>query len=84
MGSTDPTTCGCRQRIDRLIVRNVKATRNRSQIIRQAVAEFVAQHERQAEEEREREIFQKHRQRLARQASALVKEQAKAQSVVTS
>ena len=65
------------QRVDRLIARNVAATRNRSQIIRQAVAEFVAQRERLAEEEREREIFRHHRQRLARQADALVKEQAK-------
>ena len=65
------------KRVDGLVSRNVAATRNRSQIIRQAVAEFVIQQERQAEEAHEREIYQQHRQRLARQADTLVKEQAK-------
>lgn len=65
------------QRIDRLVAAGAAAARNRSQIIRQALQEFVARRERLAEEEREREIFRRHRQRLARQANALVKEQAK-------
>lgn len=65
------------KRVDCLVSRNEAATRNRSQIIRQAVAEFVIQQERQAEEERERKIYQQHRQRLAQQADTLVKEQAK-------
>ncbi len=64
-------------RIDRLVSRKTDDTRNRSQIIRQAVAKFVEQREQQDEETREREIFQRHRQRLARQADALVKEQSK-------
>jgi metal-responsive CopG/Arc/MetJ family transcriptional regulator len=64
------------QRVDYLVTTNVPVT-NRSQIIRQAVADYVNRQERQSEEDREREIFRKHRQRLARQADALVKEQAK-------
>ena len=65
------------QRIDHIMAGNGATRRNRSQIIRQAVQEYLERMERLAEEEREREIFQRHRQRLARQATALVKEQAK-------
>jgi metal-responsive CopG/Arc/MetJ family transcriptional regulator len=65
------------QRLDRLIEANSTIARNRSQLIRQAVQEFILRLERLAEEEHEREIFRRHRQRLARQADALVKEQAK-------
>jgi metal-responsive CopG/Arc/MetJ family transcriptional regulator len=63
------------QQIDRVVADNGKA--NRSQIIRQAIKEFVMQQERLTEEERERKIFRQHRQRLERQANALVKEQIK-------
>jgi metal-responsive CopG/Arc/MetJ family transcriptional regulator len=52
-------------------------TPNRSKIIRAAVGEYLARIERTAEEEREREVFRRHRGRLNRQAAALVKEQAK-------
>jgi metal-responsive CopG/Arc/MetJ family transcriptional regulator len=65
------------QRIDRLLEINPSVARNRSDVIRQAVREFVVRVERLTEEEHEREIFRQHRQRLARQADALVKEQAK-------
>jgi metal-responsive CopG/Arc/MetJ family transcriptional regulator len=65
------------QRIDRIMAGKEGGNRNRSQIIRQAVIEYIDRLERLVEEEREREIFQRHRQRLARQAAALVKEQAK-------
>lgn len=65
------------QRIDRVLTDGGTARRNRSQIIRQAVQEYVERLERLAEEEREREIFRRRRRRLARQAAALVKEQAK-------
>ncbi len=46
-------------------------------MIRQALQEFITRLERFAEEEREREIFRRHRSRLNRQAEALVREQAK-------
>jgi len=65
------------QRIDHIVIGNGVTRRNRSQIIRQAIQEYLERMERLVEEEREREIFQRHRQRLARQATALVKEQAK-------
>lgn len=65
------------RRIDRFVALNEAAFRNRSQIIRQAVQEYIERLERLAEEEREREIFRRNRKRLAGQAAALVKEQAK-------
>jgi metal-responsive CopG/Arc/MetJ family transcriptional regulator len=52
-------------------------TPNRSKVIRAAIAEYLARVEREAEEEREREIFRRHRGKLRQQAAALVKEQAK-------
>ena len=64
-------------RIDRLRARPGSARRNRSHVIREAVREYLARVERSAEEEKEKEIFKRHRSRLARQAAALVKEQAK-------
>lgn len=50
---------------------------NRSKIIRTAVREYLARLERAAEEERERGILKRHARRLAREAAALVKTQAK-------
>jgi len=50
---------------------------NRSKIIRAAVGEYLLRLARVAEEERERDVFRRHRGRLQRQAAALVKEQAK-------
>jgi metal-responsive CopG/Arc/MetJ family transcriptional regulator len=64
-------------RIDRLLAAKATTARNRSQIVRQAVQEFIVRLERLNEEERERDIFRRHRQLLARQADALIKEQAK-------
>jgi metal-responsive CopG/Arc/MetJ family transcriptional regulator len=51
--------------------------KNRSQLIRLAVQEYVARLESLTEEEREREIFRGHLARLAREAVELVKDQAK-------
>ena len=64
-------------RIDRVVASLGDNSRNRSRVIREAVEEYLLRVERSAEEEREKEIFKKHRNRLARQAAALVKEQAK-------
>lgn len=65
-------------RVDR-IVRVPQSGRagNRSRTIRTAVHEYLARLEGAAEEERERAILQRHARRLARQAAASVKEQAK-------
>jgi metal-responsive CopG/Arc/MetJ family transcriptional regulator len=64
-------------RIDRLMARDNAAWKSRSEVVRQAVQQFVARLERVVEEEREREIIRKNRARLNRQATALIKEQAK-------
>ena len=63
-------------RIDRLAA-SEETTANRSRIIREAVREYLNRSERLAEEKREKEIFRKNRTKLARQAEALVKDQAK-------
>jgi len=63
--------------IDRLMADHSIGWKSRSEIIREAVKQFVAHLERAAEEEREREIFYRQRERLNRQAAALIKEQAK-------
>ena len=52
-------------------------TRNRSRVIRDALREYLMRSERLEEEKKEKEIFRRNRTKLARQASALVKEQAK-------
>lgn len=64
-------------RIDRLMARDNAAWKSRSEVVRQAVQQFVARLERVVEEEREREIIRKNRARFNRQATALIKEQAK-------
>ena len=54
-----------------------RGPKNRSRIIRMAISEFVAKERQRLREAQEREIFKKHRTRLARQARALISEQAK-------
>jgi metal-responsive CopG/Arc/MetJ family transcriptional regulator len=63
-------------RIDRVAATR-RGSSNRSRVIREALREYLLRVERLAEEEREREIFRRHKGKLARQALALVKEQAK-------
>lgn len=58
-------------RVDRV------AGHNRSKLLREAVREHVTRLERLAEDEREAAIVRRHRGRLARQAAALVRAQAK-------
>ena len=62
-------------RLDRL--RGRARSKNRSEIVRQAVKDYLARLERLEEEEREREILRRHRARLKRQSAALVRGQAK-------
>ena len=59
------------ERVDRL------ASKNRSKAIRQAVREYVVRLEQEAQDAREAAIVRRHRSRLARQARALVRAQAK-------
>jgi len=70
----DPETL---DRIDRLASGQGPGRANRSRLIRQAVQEYVTRIERAADDEREAEVVRRHRGRLSRQASALVREQAK-------
>jgi metal-responsive CopG/Arc/MetJ family transcriptional regulator len=64
-------------RLDRLAGRGHRIPGNRSRVIREAVREYVSRLERLAQEEQEAAVVRRHRGRLARQASALVREQAK-------
>jgi hypothetical protein len=50
---------------------------NRSRIVRQALREFLQRRESLLRDERERKVYAKHRRLIARQAEALVGEQAK-------
>ena len=63
--------------IDRLLAGENSPGTNRSQIIREAVARYLASLDREAEESREREIFHRQRTLLKKQAQALVQDQAK-------
>jgi metal-responsive CopG/Arc/MetJ family transcriptional regulator len=64
------------RRIDDL-AESRRPPRNRSQFIREAVREYVVRLESLAQEERERELIHRHRDRLHREAMALLKGQAK-------
>ena len=60
------------ERVDR-----IGGGRSRSRVIREAVKEYVSRLERAAEEEREAAVIRRHRGRLAQQARALVRAQAR-------
>jgi metal-responsive CopG/Arc/MetJ family transcriptional regulator len=49
---------------------------NRSEVVRQAVREFLARHQRREREEQDRRILSAHRDEIGRQAAALLAEQA--------
>ena len=72
--SIDESTLRC---VDELIAHS-EHLRNRSAVVRTAVREFAERERRRQTEEREREIFRKHRRRLSRQARALITDQARA------
>ncbi|OFW03040.1 MAG: hypothetical protein A3I61_05445 [Acidobacteria bacterium RIFCSPLOWO2_02_FULL_68_18] len=65
------------ERLDRVARPGGGRGLNRSRIIRTAVRDYVSRLERQLDEEREAAIVRRHRGRLARQAAALVRQQAK-------
>jgi metal-responsive CopG/Arc/MetJ family transcriptional regulator len=62
-------------RVDRLVGEGGR--KNRSLVIRQAVQEYVARLEQAADDAHEAAVVRRHRVRLARQAGALVRRQAK-------
>jgi metal-responsive CopG/Arc/MetJ family transcriptional regulator len=50
---------------------------NRSEIVREAAQDYIAEKEAESEEERERKIFRRYKKKLKAQAAVLIKEQAK-------
>jgi len=62
---------------DTVLQRIDKVASNRSEFIRKAVDEYLGEIERIDEEACEREILRRNRDKLHRQAIALIKEQAK-------
>jgi metal-responsive CopG/Arc/MetJ family transcriptional regulator len=50
---------------------------NRSELVREAVQEYLARNEAEIEAEREQKIFRRYKRKLKRQTTALVREQAK-------
>ena len=64
------------KRLDQLAADTDFSFRNRSDVIRRAVQQFLERLQRETEERREAEIFRQHKSRLNRQAAALIKEQA--------
>ena len=65
------------EHIDRVLAGGNSPGNNRSQIIREAVARYLASLDREVEESREREIFHRQRTLLKKQAEALIQDQAK-------
>jgi hypothetical protein len=72
--TVDDSTLAC---IDRISSQGRKKRRNRSAIVRQAVVELAQRVQQEAEEERERAIYRRHRTQLRRDALALIRKQAK-------
>ena len=64
-------------RVDRMARSRRHGKSNRSRVIRQAVRDYVLRLERVAEEAREAAVVRRHRVRLAQQARALIRQQAK-------
>jgi len=64
-------------RVDRLARSPSRGKSNRSRLIRHAVQEYLLRLERMAEEAHEAAVVRRHRDRLAQQARALIREQAK-------
>lgn len=62
--------------LDRL-VRGGRKQRKRSELVRQALAEFLSRREREEREQHERAAIARNRALLRRQAKALVAEQAR-------
>jgi metal-responsive CopG/Arc/MetJ family transcriptional regulator len=65
------------ERVDAVAAGRGRGSANRSRVIRTAVKEYLARLDAVSEAERERGIIRRHAKRLARQAAALVEEQAK-------
>jgi metal-responsive CopG/Arc/MetJ family transcriptional regulator len=62
------------ERIDQLAKRRGM---NRSELVREATQNYIAEKEAETEEERERKIFRRNKNKLKKQTAALIREQAK-------
>ncbi len=69
----DEDTLSC---IDHLLAPPAGPWKNRSELVRQALHQFLVEVLRRREEAHETEVFREHRERLAAQARALIAEQA--------
>ena len=74
--SIDEASLAAIDRMARGTRRRAARPANRSEVVRRAVQEFIARHTRHAREESDRRVLAAHRKLLARQAEALVAEQA--------
>ena len=81
--SIDETTLDALDRVVRNVPRSGRGkdahggqTSSRSAVVRRALHEFLDRHQRSAREAKERRAIARHRELLARQAAALVREQA--------
>jgi metal-responsive CopG/Arc/MetJ family transcriptional regulator len=63
--------------IDRMLEQQAAPGKNRSQVIRRAVREYLINLQQEAEQAREKEIFHRNRRLLKQDALALIREQAK-------
>jgi len=63
-------------RVDQLLARDSPAWSSRSALVRQALQDHLRRVDIRAAEQEERRIWRRHRQKLQRQAAALIQEQA--------
>ena len=64
------------EHLDELLSRDSTAGSSRSAIVRDALHDYLHQHEVRKAEAEERRIWRRHREKLQRQTAALVEEQA--------
>ena len=62
--------------LDDMVKASAETRANRSLLIRKALQEFIRCHQKKQREQHERQILARHRDRIRREAEALIKEQA--------
>jgi metal-responsive CopG/Arc/MetJ family transcriptional regulator len=63
--------------LDRLARKDVRGRKNRSEIFRRAIEELAQRLEREEREERDAAAYRRHKKQFAREAAALIAEQAR-------
>ena len=74
----DKKTLDALDAVSRNVIRRTGGRPNRSLVVRTAIREYVGRQLRLESEGRERAVLAKHRTRLAKEAKALIRDQAKA------